>query len=166
MDQTVLSAQSSTPPSPSPNVIISPFPPSLPLHTAVIKADKEELKRLIESKEIDINATYKEDNTTALFQAAKHGNARCVRILLKNNANYDISDNFGNTPLIIAAINDRRRYVFICLFGRVLFVFAYYNIYYFVLLMHPSLFVQSRKLYIISSFISYLSHSHRVCHSC
>jgi len=65
-----------------------------------------ELKRLFsDSNNIDID--YSEEGFSALHWAVRHGNKKMVKWLLDNNADVNIRDVDGNTPLMMAVLRDQ-----------------------------------------------------------
>ncbi|CAG8485309.1 4127_t:CDS:2 [Acaulospora morrowiae] len=62
------------------------------------------VKCLLKNPNVNIDLR-DEQGETALFQAASAGNAEVVKVLLKNYAIVDLSDNHGLSPLSIAACN-------------------------------------------------------------
>lgn len=77
---------------------------------AAAKGDKESLHGLVSDPKTDINQQAN-DGTTALFQAALYGNARCVKLLVKHGAKSGIKDRLENLPIHVATIGDHRKSV-------------------------------------------------------
>jgi ankyrin repeat protein len=81
-----------------------------PLLAAAAKGEKENLQKLLSTPDVDVNQQAS-DGTTALSQAALHGQARCVKLLLKNGAKFGLKDAFGNLPIHLATKGDHRKSV-------------------------------------------------------
>ncbi len=71
------------------------------LRDAASSGDLAALKRLIEDG-VPVNDR-SSFNNTALLYAAMHGKCDCVHFLIANEANVNIANNSGYTPLICAA---------------------------------------------------------------
>ena len=75
------------------------------LHLAVVNKDIETVKRILKSpyfqKSGDANSRNKE-GSTPVHEAAKHGHADILRLLLAKKPDIDIRDSFGATPLHVS----------------------------------------------------------------
>ena len=72
-----------------------------PLMLAVEEGLLTTVQALLSAPRIDINAK-KPDGITALFVAAANGNYDVVKALIKQGADVDITDNHGQTPMMVA----------------------------------------------------------------
>lgn len=90
---------------------IEPIYAHLPIHVAAIRGDKDQLKQVIANiSRSDIKSSVcEQDGSTPLHLAARHGNARCVRLLVKQKIPVDVKDKLGNTALHLAASFNHRR---------------------------------------------------------
>ena len=74
-----------------------------PLFEAIRRRSDEELKRLLSSGGVDVNAAHKDTGRTALHWAAELARADKATLLLTHGADVDARDNEGRTPLHVAA---------------------------------------------------------------
>jgi len=74
------------------------------LFTAASTNDKAQVERLISLGQ-QVNA--KLNGTTPLMMAARNGHTEVIKVLLDNNALIDMTDNTGNTALILATLSRR-----------------------------------------------------------
>lgn len=81
-----------------------------PLHLAIAHNEIEEVKNLLFSIDIigeDFNVNTKnKTGSTPLHEAARRGNKKIMKLLLREKAGVDSQDNDGNTPLHLAAKSD------------------------------------------------------------
>mmetsp|Transcript_20560 Transcript_20560/g.26639 ORF Transcript_20560/g.26639 Transcript_20560/m.26639 type:complete len:212 (-) Transcript_20560:117-752(-) len=66
--------------------------------------DLETVVRIIESKEVDINAVDDVDSYSALMMSAEAGHLEIVKALIEAGAQVEIRDSYGRTPLYAAAV--------------------------------------------------------------
>jgi ankyrin repeat protein len=76
--------------------------PNPRLLEAAIKGHTETIRTLLESKETDVNACDSE-GMTALHFASKNGHIKIVKRLLANGAEVNAENNYGFTPIALAA---------------------------------------------------------------
>ena len=75
-----------------------------PLHLASIKGNKDVVKLLLGSDDVNVNQQNKKGSMPLHF-AAKFGNKGVVELLLKKGAKVDIQNNERNSPLHLASMN-------------------------------------------------------------
>lgn len=77
-----------------------------PLHIACLSQSIETVDLLV-SRKADVHAIYKDGRTTLHAAIVKDSKDwECARILLKNGVNVNKPDNYGYTPLHMAALNE------------------------------------------------------------
>ena len=64
-----------------------------------------EVRRLIASGEVDVNACDDDESNTALILASQNGRPMVVAALLEAGADVDAANDNGDTPLILASLN-------------------------------------------------------------
>jgi ankyrin repeat protein len=75
------------------------------LQSAAWEGELDFVKWLVEEKKVDVDAMITSDGATALHKAAEYGNAEVVKTLLDAEADVDVQDSYGYTPLIYATLN-------------------------------------------------------------
>jgi ankyrin repeat protein len=77
------------------------------LFIACSVGDIEQIKQLLQIKEIDVNKADKYDGQSPLFVACKYGHLESVKLLLKDpRVNVNIPNKYDQTPLFIACDNN------------------------------------------------------------
>ena len=79
------------------------------LHLAVLAEDVEEVKHLL-ADSVDIN-TRDSLGRTAMHYAALKGNEKLLNLLLDKQAEFNLEDNFGNTPAMVAQFTQQSHIV-------------------------------------------------------
>ncbi|XP_039609216.1 putative POTE ankyrin domain family member M isoform X4 [Polypterus senegalus] len=82
------------------------------LHKAAAEGDLSKVKELL--SDIEVNQRDK-NNRTALHMAAAKGHVEVIRLLAENNANLNLWDNSGETPLMTAVTRQKRECAFLLL---------------------------------------------------
>ncbi|XP_051784733.1 ankyrin repeat domain-containing protein 7-like [Erpetoichthys calabaricus] len=82
------------------------------LHKAAAEGDLSKVKELL--SDIEVNQRDK-NNRTALHMAAAKGHVEVIRFLAEHNANLNLWDNYGETPLMTAVTRQKRECAFLLL---------------------------------------------------
>jgi ankyrin repeat protein len=73
------------------------------IHDCAKDGKLEAVRKLLESKDIDVNVLDKKFGKTPLCWAAQHGQLDVAKLLLDHGADFDLADTIGRTPLLWAA---------------------------------------------------------------
>ena len=84
------------------------------LRVAAGKGDIKEIQKILQQK-IDINGKNKKEENTALMMASYNGKKDVVAILVKNGANLNLQDIYGDTALFYATTKNEKEIVQILL---------------------------------------------------
>ena len=84
------------------------------LHTSALDGDMKRVRHCVENvkwlKGVDINAQTEQRGHSALHMCAANGHIEVMQYLMNaDGANKDVQTHQGNTPLHLAAINDREK---------------------------------------------------------
>lgn len=86
------------------------FHPNVRLYYAATTNNLEEVRNLVQSKDVDVNAP-NPDGATALHCAAFEGHVKCMKLLIENGANVNAKDDDGWTPLHAAVCGQHQKTV-------------------------------------------------------
>ncbi len=87
----------------------------LPLHLAVSEGLYDHVKELIKRGPLLINQKLEHDKSTPLMLAARNGNKKVIKLLLKKNADITLRDHFERTVIYYAIEEDNLKLVKICI---------------------------------------------------
>ena len=88
-------------------------PHKTPLHEAAAKGDHKALDLLLQKAEDGQINCLANRGYTPLHLAASCGQSECVRMLLEHNADFNVTDEYGNPPRQTAQLSSKKNVVHI-----------------------------------------------------